>query len=59
MNVRKIVEVCGIRERENLGCRKCKYLGKTCEHICDILKVEKPSEYMETINEQELNKKVR
>ena len=45
MNLRTIIEVCKVRERHELDCRRCKYSGRTCEHTCDILKVDRPSEY--------------
>lgn len=54
MNLKTIIEACKVRERHDLGCRRCKYEGRTCEHTCDILKVNKPSEYND---EEKLNKK--
>ena len=45
MNIKKIIEVCQLRHRSNLGCRRCKYMGKTCKHASNILKVEKPCDY--------------
>ena len=53
MNIKKIVEVCRLRQSNNLGCRRCEYVGKTCEHATNILRVDKPGDYNEY---NELNK---
>ena len=50
MNVKKIIEVCRLRQQNKLGCRRCEYMGKTCEHAKTILRVDKPG------NHNELNK---
>lgn len=45
MNIKKIIEVCRFRHQNNLECRRCEYMGKTCEHATNILKVSKPKDY--------------
>lgn len=50
MNIKKIIEVCQLRQQNKLDCRRCEYMGKTCDHASNILKVDKPCNY------QELNK---
>lgn len=47
MNVKKIIEVCRLRQDNKLGCRRCEYNGGTCEHAKNILRVDKPSDYNE------------
>lgn len=53
MNVKKIIEVCRRRQQNNLGCRRCEYTGKTCEHAINILRVDKPGNYDELNNKEE------
>lgn len=45
MNMKKIIEVCRLRQQNDLGCRRCEYVGKTCEHAKNILRVDIPGKY--------------
>lgn len=52
MNIKKIIEVCRLRQLNESGCRRCEYMGKTCKHAKNILRVEKPGDYNELNNER-------
>ena len=45
MILKKIVEECRKRQRKKLACNDCEYMGKTCNHAKNILKVNRPSNY--------------
>lgn len=58
MNIKRIIDVCQVRQTNNLDCKKCSYIGSTCEHVKRILKVNKPFEYNNSVmlNKEEKKK---
>ena len=51
MIIRNVIDICNVRKQFNKSCHNCMYFGKQCEHVCKILKVNKPYEYITRHND--------
>ena len=49
--IKKVIDICNVRKQFNKSCHNCIYVGKQCEHVCKILKVNKPYEYITQHND--------
>ena len=57
MVLKQLIEVCTVRHDCNLPCCNCQYFGKACTHAKQILKVDKPHEYIGAISKKNIGGK--